>query len=147
MHREPELKRYTEGVLSAADPSQCWHFYFYGTTVVSSQDENCTALIFSTLVELQLYQSYGLRKKITALFRLKDYLILYNAELCITCIFLKPRSVRPADSTEMLLYLFTKNLFSEKEKINKRAVLRDSDIPAEKQGIWLRNLFSLFRTC
>lgn len=52
MHREPELKWYTEGRLSATDPSQRWHFYFYGTTVVSSQDENCTALIFSTPVEL-----------------------------------------------------------------------------------------------
>lgn len=52
MHREPEIKWYTEGMLSAVRPSQCWHFYFYGTSVVSSQDENCTALIFSTLVEL-----------------------------------------------------------------------------------------------
>jgi len=51
IHREPELKWHTEGTLSAADASQCWQFYFYETAIVSSQDENCTALIFSRLVE------------------------------------------------------------------------------------------------
>lgn len=143
MHREPRLKWYTEGILSATDPSQCWHFYFCRTTIVSSQDENCTALIFSILVELWLHHSYGLRKKITALVRLKEYLTLCNVELCIACVFFKPKYWRPADSTEVHIYLFTNHLSSEKEKMKEGVVLRDTDIPAEKQAVWSRNLFFL----
>jgi len=35
----------------------------------------------------------------------------------------------------MLIRLLTKRLFSEKEKIKEGAVLRDTDIPAEEQGV------------
>lgn len=146
MHREPELKWYTGYVLSCRSITVLAFLFLWSNRCLITGWKLHSPHLFNTGTVMTLPVIWS-KKKITALVRLKEYLILYNVELHITCIFFKPRSGRPADSTEMLIYLFTKDLFSEKEKIKEGVVLRDTDSPAEKQGVWLRNLFSLFRAC
>lgn len=57
------------------------------------------------------------KKKITALVRLKEYLILYSVELCITCIFFKPRYGRPVDSIETVIYLLIRICSLKRRKL------------------------------